>query len=151
MAMRRLIFCSIIALMVMVDYAQDVLPTRRRGGLTFSYDTFESYANNDLLNGKNGGFSGKGDPWNGAYVDRQNAFGIQALDTFEQYSNGNPLNGLNLGVGFTSAFVDRQFAFPGLTFDTFESYSNGQNLDGLNGGSNNGSTAIVWNGAFVAH
>lgn len=65
-------------------------------------DTFEEYAANDSLDGKNGGTG-----WNGAWVSRSGNFGQQAIETFETYTAGNGVNGLNGGAGFNGAWVSR--------------------------------------------
>jgi len=79
------------------------LPTA--GGLPvggIAQDTMESYSDGVDVNALAGGSN-----WNGAFVDRSNALGIQSFDTMETYADGVNLNGLSGGNGWPAAWVDR--------------------------------------------
>lgn len=101
-------------------------------------DTMESYSNNVVLNGLNGGHPGNHIyfiTWSNAYVDKATTFGVQSYDSIEFYSSGSALNGLNGIYGFTNAYTDRTSPFRVFASDDMESYVSGSALNGLNSGS----------------
>lgn len=65
-------------------------------------DTFESYTDGVDASGLNGGTG-----WNGGYVDRPGALGIQNQDAMETYTDGANLDALNGGAGWGGPYVDR--------------------------------------------
>lgn len=66
-----------------------------------SFDNFESYSDGSAVNTLNGGLL-----WNGAWVDRSNAFGnLDIMEDFESYSDGASITGQSGGSGWNNVWV----------------------------------------------
>jgi len=136
-------------LTVGIEGPLDIGPGTPGGGGFFiplggNHDTVETYADGADLNNLNASarLGTSQVDFSGAYVSRQNPFGLNDFDTMESYTDLEILHGLNGGQLWPLAYVVHE-GFLGLQdSDTMESYTDAASVNGLSGGS-------VWDGAYV--